>query len=160
MKKTEVIEILDYMFEFLFLSSEEGSTTEIDDKTIKQHLSDAGFDDSNIENALDYLKNMATEVEVEVFNKSNSGLRIYNNAEKQKLGTAGVGLLTYLDNNKSITPQVREMIVEQVVELPYECSTEELLWIAESAAMNMDNPGLPDLLNSIDYSIDKVSTRH
>jgi Smg protein len=160
MEKIEAIEILDYMFEFLFTSAKEGMETEIDDSIVKKHLTDAGFESSQIESALEYLQGMANEISVQTFDKENDGLRIYSEEEKQKLGVNALGVLTYLDSNKSINATMREMIVEQVMSLPYECETEELMWIIESAALNLDSQSLPVELGDSDYQGDKDGTRH
>lgn len=160
MEKTEAIEILDYMFEFLFSSAQEGAQTEIDDNVVKKYLSDAGFDSSQIENAIDYLQNMASEVSMQSFDNTSNGLRIYSLEEKTKLGTTALGVLTYLDNRKSITPVLRESIIEQLTTLPYQCELDELLWIIESAALNIDKQDLPEILSSSNYESDKEGTRH
>jgi Smg protein len=160
MEKTEAIEILDYMFEFLFTSAKEGTETEIDDSAVKKYLSDAGFESAQIDNALEYLQGMAEEISVQTFNTQTNGLRIYSTEEKQKLGTKAFGVLTYLDSNKSINPIMREMVAEQVMDLPYECEFDELMWIIESAALNLDSQSLPFELGDSDYQGDKDGTRH
>jgi uncharacterized protein Smg (DUF494 family) len=103
---------------------------------------------------------MASEVAVETFDSNTRGLRIFSSEEKLKLGPTALGVLTYLDNRQSITPALRETIIDQVMSLPYECELDELLWIIESAVLNVDNSALPEVLTSSDYMSDKEGTRH
>ena len=163
MKKTEVLEILDYMFEFLFANTQPGSTTEIDDITIKNYLSDAGFEQTNIDKALKYLNDMTgTDIkleEIKTKQKSN-GMRIYNKSEQEKLGIKGCGLLFYLEHSKKLSASSRELIIEQIYDLPYECSFEELLWIAQSININANHKDIAGIANEIDYDNDKFSIRH
>jgi len=177
MEKTEAIEILDYMFEFLFTSAQEGFETEIDDNTVKQYLTDAGFESSQVDNALKYLQSISGEEASEIIHNVNSGitettgatevtktagtgLRIYSKQEKEQLGITAIGVLTYLDNRGSLSPLLRETIIEQVMELPYQCELDELLWIIESTALNLDNQSQSGVLASGGYESDKEGTRH
>ena len=47
-----ILDVLTFMFDFLFDSAEQDSTHELDDDLLKTHLSEAGFDSERIEKAL------------------------------------------------------------------------------------------------------------
>ena len=47
-----ILDVLTYMFDYLFEEAEQDSSHEIDDTALKAHLSDAGFETVRIEKAL------------------------------------------------------------------------------------------------------------
>ena len=55
-----ILDVLTYMFDYLFEEAEQDSSHEIDDMELKAHLSDAGFDTNRIDKALSWLENIAT----------------------------------------------------------------------------------------------------
>ena len=55
-----ILDVLTFMFDFLFESAEQGSAHELDDDLLKAHLSEAGFDDGRIDKALNWLENIAS----------------------------------------------------------------------------------------------------
>ena len=47
-----ILDVLTFMFDFLFESADQDSSQEVDDDLLKLHLSEAGFDSDRIEKAL------------------------------------------------------------------------------------------------------------
>ena len=43
-----ILDVLTFMFDFLFESAEQDSSQELDDDLLKTHLSEAGFDSDRI----------------------------------------------------------------------------------------------------------------
>ena len=55
-----ILDVLTYMFDYIFESADYGSSSsEIDDASLKAHLSEAGFDNARIDKALLWLENIA-----------------------------------------------------------------------------------------------------
>lgn len=161
MKKNDVFGILDYMFEFLFSTTNFGEESEINDKEIKSYLSNAGFDNENIENALSYLSNIAVQSESKehINAPSTNSFRIYSDSEQQKLCTKSLNLLITLEHNKKLTAQNRELIIDQIMSLPYKSSFAEFRWLAITVIMNADNKDLEQLINDADYN-EAFNIRH
>lgn len=55
-----ILDVLTYMFDYLFEEAGQDSTYEIDDTELKAPLSDIGFDTMRLDKALSWLGNIAT----------------------------------------------------------------------------------------------------
>ncbi|VVM21735.1 Protein of unknown function Smg [uncultured Gammaproteobacteria bacterium] len=60
MTNNNILDVLTYMFDYLFEVAEQDASQEIDDTALKAHLSDAGFEVTRIDKALSWLENIAT----------------------------------------------------------------------------------------------------
>ena len=89
-----ILDVLTFMFDFLFDSAEHDSTQELDDDLLKTHLSEAGFDSERIEKALVWLENIAAlqDGKIASFNTVHNSMRIYSDLEKTKLDSRARGL--------------------------------------------------------------------
>lgn len=148
-----ILDVLNFMFDFLFDYSEKESLQDIDDDLLKAQLSAAGFDDKRIAKALNWLENMAdirNSNSKTFFTKSNS-LRIYNKAETNKLDSRAIGFLMFVENIGQITPAQREMIIEQAMSLQEsKLSLEDFKWVVMMVIGNIeDNPLLVKWLEFI-----------
>ncbi len=162
MKKNNVFEILDYMFEFLFAQSEQEETTEIDDITIKKYLKSEGFTSDNIEQALLYLTNVTNnKVNIELITTSNTdSIRIYTDEEKKRLGKKGCDLLTFLKNSKQLNTINCELIIAKLMNLPYIFNYQEIKWLANIVTLNENNHNLTTIIDEVNFDIDKEKIRH
>lgn len=111
-----MFDILMYLFESYF---DAGSYPDSDKLTIK--LSAAGFDDSEIHQALAWLSGL------EQLSKSNypesinsSGFRCYSGYEQRLISSEGLLFLAFWEKNHLITPVEREMIIDRAVALERE----------------------------------------
>ncbi|KAA0444680.1 MAG: DUF494 domain-containing protein [Candidatus Thioglobus sp.] len=145
-----ILDVLTYMFDYLFEVADE-SANEIDDITLKAHLSDAGFEASRIEKALDWLESIATLQEGEVLSLSGSGgLRVYNDEEKSKLSPKARGFLLFMENMGQINASQREVIISQVMSLDEgSVSLEDLKWVVMMVLGNSEEEVSPQWLESI-----------
>jgi Smg protein len=120
------------MFDYLFEEAEHDSSSEIDDTTLKAHLSDAGFEAVRIEKALSWLENIATlqDGNIKPFANTHGGMRIYSEAEKLKLDAKSRGFLLFMENMKQIDANQREMIIDQITSLGDSAvSLDDLKWV-------------------------------
>ncbi|MEO1939235.1 DUF494 domain-containing protein [Candidatus Thioglobus sp.] len=127
-----ILDVLTYMFDYLFEESEHDSSHEIDDIELKAHLSDAGFDTSRIEKALSWLENIATlqDGRIKPFSAKSSSMRIYSDAEKLKLDAKSRGFLLFMENMGQLDANQREMIIEQIMSLgDSNLSLDDLKWV-------------------------------
>ena len=147
-----ILDVLTYMFDYLFEVADD-SVNEIDDITLKAHLSDAGFEVARIDKALDWLENIATlqDGETQLFTNTNGGMRIYHNDEKLKLNAKSRGFLLFMENMGQINAVQREIIIDQVMSLDEAAiSLEDLKWVVMMVLGNSEDEDMsPQWLESI-----------
>lgn len=128
-----ILDVLTYMFDYLFEESEQDATHEIDDTELKAHLSNIGFDTMRIDKALSWLENIATiqDGKIKPFKTAYQGsMRIYTKAEKIKLNAKSRGFLLFMENIGQLNPNQREMIIDQIMSLgDASISLEDLKWV-------------------------------
>ncbi len=127
-----ILDVLTYMFDYLFEEAEHDSSHEIDDTTLKAHLSDAGFETARIDRALSWLENIATlqDGSIKPFANTRGGMRIYSAAEKLKLDTKSRGFLLFMENMGQVDANQRELIIDQIMSLGDSAvSLDDLKWV-------------------------------
>lgn len=138
-ESTDVLDILMYIFEN-FLDEEEG--TEADQESIEAELNAAGFLQSDINKALNWMEGLAelqTQSPTWVANPGFS-LRHYDPREEQKLGLEGQGFLIFLEQTGVIDQQLRETIIDRVMALDSgDIDLEQLKWVILMVLFN--HPG-------------------
>lgn len=146
-----ILDVLTYMFDYLFEVADD-SINEIDDITLKAHLSDAGFEVTRIDKALDWLENIATlqDGKIQSFASANGGMRIYSNDEKLKLDAKSRGFLLFMENMGQINVIQREIIIDQVMSLDEaSISLDDLKWVVMMVLGNSEEDISPQWLESI-----------
>lgn len=142
-----ILDVLTYMFDYLFEESELDGTHEIDDTELKAHLSDAGFDVVGIDKALNWLENIAAlqDGKIKPFKTlDQSSIRVYTDAEQSKLGTKARGFLLFMENIGQLDANQREMIIEQVMSLGEEgIDLEDLKWVVMMVLGNSTDGDIP-----------------
>ncbi len=153
MTNNNILDVLTYMFDYLFEIAEQDSSKEIDDTALKAYLSDAGFEVTRIDKALSWLENIATSQDnkAKPFGSSNGGMRIYSEEEKSRLSTKSRGFLLFMENIGQIDANQREMIVNQVMSLDDSIiSLDDLKWVVMMVLGNSNNEEIsPQWLESI-----------
>ncbi len=153
MTNNNILDVLTYMFDYLFEVAEQDSSQEIDDTALKAHLSDAGFEITRIDKALSWLENIATlqDGETQPFGSANGSMRIYSEAEKLKLDTKSRGFLLFMENMGQIDANQREMIIDQIMSLgDSTISLDDLKWVVMMILGNSDDEEVsPQWLESI-----------
>lgn len=142
-----ILDVLTYMFDYLFEETQQGKTHEIDDLTLKAHLSDAGFENNRIDKALNWLENIATlqKGKLESFFSTQSGMRIYSDDEKLKLDAKCRGFLLFIENIGQITPNQREIIINQTMSLDDSTiSLDDLKWVTMMVLGNSNYEDMPE----------------
>ena len=129
-----ILDVLTYMFDYIFESADYGSSSsEIDDASLKAHLSEAGFDNARIDKALLWLENIAAVQDGKTSPISasvNGGIRIYTDEEKSRLDAKARGFLLFLENMGQLNATQRETIIEQVLSLgDSNISLDDLKWV-------------------------------
>lgn len=107
------------MFDILFYVFENCQRTELsqDSEGVAKKLLAAGFDDSDISEALTWLDGMVRSSfrQFAPLPATSSALRVYAPREIAKLDAACRGFLLYLEQAGVLTPQAREVVLERAL---------------------------------------------
>jgi len=109
-----MFEILVYLFENYY---QDNPAPDHDVLALK--LTAAGFENEEIDDALDWLRGLATPQE-DIYSKAFElcdGFRGYSNDELTKLSTESRGFLAFLESARVLTPPLRELIIERAMAL-------------------------------------------
>ncbi|AXK38610.1 DUF494 family protein [Crenobacter cavernae] len=109
------------MFDVLSYLLEEYSDLETcpDRDDLSRHLVAAGFEDDEIDEALDWVEHLTSESSG-VFDGANdaSSMRVYSRGELEHLPTEVRGLIQFLEDNSGLTPAQRELTIDRLMALP------------------------------------------
>lgn len=163
MINNNILDVLTYMFDYLFEVAEQKSSDEIDDIALKAYLSDAGFETARINKALNWLENIATSQDgtTHSFGNSNGVMRIYSEEEQLKLDAKSRGFLLFMENMEQINANQREMIIDQIMSLGDSAvSLEDLKWVVMMVLGNSKDEMLsPQWLESIMFLDDNYTVQ-
>ena len=112
-----MFEILVYLFENYY----QGEPCP-DPGTLARKLTDAGFGDEDITDALYWLRHLSPpsgEPYPEAFELCDA-FRAHTEAELAKLSTGSRGFVTFLESAGVLTPPLRELIIDRAMALPDE----------------------------------------
>ncbi|MEW5790619.1 MAG: DUF494 domain-containing protein [Pseudomonadota bacterium] len=127
--KENVLDILMYLFEN-YMDEDEADAP--DQESIEAELHAAGFPQSDINKALNWIEGLAEMQSAPMRLGQNTGfaLRHYSSMENCKLGLECQGFLIFLEQTGVIDQHLRETIIDRVMALDTdEIDLEQLKWI-------------------------------
>ena len=126
--KENVLDVLMYLFE-TYVDTEEDP--EPDQNELRLELSRAGFGDSEIERALEWLDGLTDHQEsLNYRNLSAHGTRIYNAFEQDRLDAHCRGYIIYLEHTGILSPPQRELLVDRLLALESaDIDVEQIKWV-------------------------------
>lgn len=128
-----MFEVLVYMFENYFEAN-----IRPDQNTLAKELFAAGFDQDDINGAFDWftrLEEMAEQAGTAAGH--GLGLRIYAEAENQKISAESLSFMMFLEQAKVLNPAQRELVIDRLMALPQpEVGIDETRWIVLMALWN------------------------
>lgn len=126
--KENVLDVLMYLFETYVDTDEE---PEADQNELRDELSRAGFTDSEVDRALDWLDGLTDHQESIPFHAQTShGLRVYNDFEQERLDAACRGYIAYLEQIGILSPQQREILVDRLLALESaDIDVDQIKWV-------------------------------
>ncbi|HKI75252.1 MAG TPA: DUF494 domain-containing protein [Pseudomonadales bacterium] len=143
MMKENVLDVLMYLFENYLDDDETQADTDREALTVE--LEEAGFPNSEINKAFDWLENLADgapPVSDPELNR-HDGFRIYSAEEAVRLNTECRGFMQYLENIGILEPAQREVVVDRIMALGSdEIDLEQVKWIILMVLFN--RPGQED----------------
>ena len=130
-----MFDLLIYMFEN-YLSSK----NQLDFNSITLELEAAGFDNHEIEKALNWfseLKLMADKIPHNSELKANDKLRIFTESELEKIACDGLGFILFLEQAHVLNSIEREIIIDRAMALSQNIiSIDEVRWIVMMTLWN------------------------
>ena len=105
-----MFDILVYLFENYY-NPEACPSADV----LAKRLVAAGFEHEDIDDALGWLVGLAetTEQCVGLAQSPGSGTRVYAESEARHLGPAAIGFITFLEANGSLSPALREIVIDR-----------------------------------------------
>ena len=139
--KENVLDVLMYLFES-YVDTEE--IPEPDQNELRLELSQAGFGDSEIERALDWLDGLTDHQDnLEYGNLTAHGTRIYNEFEHERLDAYCRGYITYLEHIGILSPPQRELLVDRLLALESaDIDVEQIKWVVLMVLFSQPGQGL------------------
>jgi Smg protein len=138
-----VLDILIYVFDRYMLDE----VTEVPEREhLVRDLERAGFTQSTVERALDWLAELASEQgerEWLATGGAGTGLRIYSDEEISRLSRECRGLLLKLERAGALSPSQRELVIERLLALDADdLTTEQLKWVVRMVLLSQPEDDL------------------
>ncbi len=107
-----MFDILVYLFENYY-TPEACPSAEV----LAKRLAAAGFEHTDIDDALGWLVGLAetTEQCVGLSQSPGSGTRVYADSEQQFLGAGPIGFITFLEVTGALSPALREIVIDRAM---------------------------------------------
>ncbi len=126
--KENVLDVLMYLFETYIDADEE---PQADQNELRDELSRAGFGDTEIDRALEWLDGLAENHDGLTGNRqTRHGTRIYNDVEQIRLDAGSRGFITYLEQIGILSPPQREILIDRLLALESpDIDVEQIKWV-------------------------------
>ena len=126
--KENVLDVLMYLFETYIDAEEEPDS---DQNELRDELSRAGFGDTEIDRALDWLDGLTDNHERFIYNPQTAhGTRLYNDFEAERLDVGCRGFITYLEQIGILSPPQREILIDRLLALETaDIDVEQVKWV-------------------------------
>lgn len=135
MKET-VFDVLMYLFDNYF---EEYYEISSDQDSLKFELKQAGFGDTPVEKAFDWLDGLAAQKDLIQSDSlaENTTLRMFNDREMEKLNTECRGFILFLEQTGVLDAFDREVVIDRIMALEAgEVDLQQLKWVALMVLLN------------------------
>ncbi|MFO7303911.1 MAG: DUF494 domain-containing protein [Gammaproteobacteria bacterium] len=127
--KDSVLDILIYLFENYFDADFE-SAPEPSRDTLKEELELAGFDEQDVERALDWLEELSVDSQHRGKIPASRAIRIFDPSEQARLDTDCRGYLLYLESVGILNADQRELVIDRLLALDAsEIDIEQVKWV-------------------------------
>ena len=86
-----------------------------DHRQLSRKLSAVGFESDEIQEALTWLDGLAGSAEGVEGEQGEHSLRVYTEAERERLGDESVGFISFLESSGVLPPAMREMVIDRAM---------------------------------------------
>ena len=130
-----MVDVLIYLYEN-YMDGE--SQPPADQGELEDELTQAGFSNTEIRKALQWLDELAAGVDTHHCHPHTGGsTRVYGEAECAKLDLEARGLLLFLEQNGILDPESRELVIDRALAIDHAgVSVDELKWVVLLVLMN------------------------
>jgi len=133
MKET-ILDVLLYLFEHYFYDDPDAVR---DRDSLQNGLIQAGFSPSEINKAFDWLDELARQRPVSTVPRLNTPVRVYSDAEIDRLDRECRGFLMFLEHSGVIDADQRELVLDRVMALDQdEVDVDDLKWVVLMVLFN------------------------
>jgi Smg protein len=138
--REDVLDLLMYIFEHRL---DDDVEEDPGPNEVRLRLQEAGFPHSEIERALDWLDRLVSTEMLTVDRGSDAAHRIFTPEEERRIGLEARGFLLFLEQNAMLTPGMRELVIDRVMELDAnEIDAEQLRWVVLMVLFNQPDDGI------------------
>lgn len=126
--KENVLDVLLYLFENYM---DDESEIQPDRESLRIELQEAGFPNTEITKAFDWLEGLASEaVDPETLPSTEGAIRVYTAQEMERLDAGCRGFLLYLEQIGILSPMQRELVLDRIYALETdEIDIDQVKWI-------------------------------
>jgi Smg protein len=133
--KESVLDVLIYLFDHYV---EEELEISPDQEGLKSQLLQAGFADTQVTKAIDWLECLAMQKdELDTESLSSRSIRVFNDVENEKLDVECKGFLLFLEQSGVIDSDDRELVIDRVMALETDyIELQQLKWVVLMVLFN------------------------
>lgn len=135
-----MMDVLMYLFEN---HTDESESVDVGRQDLRGLLQEAGFEETPIDKAMDWLQALATDQETSDLSPTSHGaIRIFNDEECVKISREGRGLLQHLEQIGVLNAHHRERVIDRLIALETEeIDIEQLRWVVCMVLFNQAGQG-------------------
>jgi Smg protein len=133
--KENMFDVLMYLFEHYYMDEE----TELspDRESLHTELMEAGFPSSDINQAFEWLEDLAVQPHQVQAPQTENALRVYSDIESERLDTESRGFLLFLEQMGILTPEARERVIDRAMALDTDdFDLNQLKWVVLMVLFN------------------------
>jgi Smg protein len=133
--KESVLDVLIYLFDHYV---EEEFEITPDQQDLKTQLVQAGFADTQVDKAIDWLEGLATQKDkLDVNVLRSMSIRVFNDTENEKLDVDCKGFLLFLEQSGVLDADDRELVIDRVMALETDSiELQQLKWVVLMVLFN------------------------
>jgi Smg protein len=133
--KENMFDVLMYLFEHYYMDEE----TELspDRESLHTELMEAGFPSSDINQAFEWLEDLAVQPHQVQAPQTENALRVYSDMETERLDAESRGFLLFLEQMGILTPEARERVIDRAMALDTDdFDLNQLKWVVLMVLFN------------------------
>ncbi len=147
--KENMLDVLLYLFEHC-VDEEQALTA--DEESIRNQLSAAGFQETEIAKAFSWLESLAQRQEdqeqapapVRTPSRARPALRVFSREEQGKIGPRSRALLLFLEQMDILKPDTRELVIDRIMALESEdIDLDSVRWVVLMVLFNQPRQEIP-----------------
>jgi Smg protein len=133
--KENMFDVLMYLFEHYYMDEE----TELspDRESLHTELMEAGFPSRDINQAFEWLEDLAVQPHQVHAPQTENALRVYSDIESERLDAESRGFLLFLEQMGILTPEARERVIDRAMALDTDdFDLNQLKWVVLMVLFN------------------------